>query len=126
MSGYPPPYRTRPLGVAVLAVLIGLLGALFLVAGLVVLLFSTLVGLAGIAFFGAGLVGGLLLFLAGVVLLVVAFGLWRLEMWALALSVIVIGLLWIADVVSGRILSIEAIVLLLLLVYLVLVRRHFV
>jgi hypothetical protein len=112
-----------PLGVAILAVLIGLFGALFLIVGLVIVL--------GVAFthtaflFVSGFVGGLILLIFGIVLLVVASGLWNQELWALVLSIIVLLFILIGDLFAGAVLSLETIAVALLLLYLILVRRHF-
>ncbi|MGI0132490.1 MAG: hypothetical protein ACREDK_05290 [Thermoplasmata archaeon] len=118
----------RPLGVAILAVLIGILGALFLVGSIILFLvvfFASAFAPNALWVFGPGLLGAVLLLIFGVVLLVIARGLWDLEMWALVLSFIVLGVAWISDVVQGLILSLTALLLLALLVYLFLVRRHF-
>lgn len=126
MSGYSSPKGSLPLGVAVIAILIGIFAFLLLLVGFVVLTFSTFgAGLEGFEIFGAGVVGGLLVILVAVLLFVVAYGLWNQELWALALSIIVVGVLWLSDVFGGRIFSLGALVLLVLLVYLILVHRHF-
>jgi hypothetical protein len=122
----PPMAASRPLGVAILAVLIGLVGVLTLIVAVAALvLFSGLALLTQFSFFGAGVVGGVLLLVFSIVLLVVAVGLWRLEMWALVLSAIVLFLVLVSDALRGNLLSFSTIVVLLLLLYLVLVRRHF-
>ena len=114
-----------PLGVAILAVLIGLFGVFYLLIGvLVVLVVAVGSGLIP-HLLGTGLLAGALLIVLGVVLLVVAAGLWHLELWALVLSILVVGALWLSDVVSGSWLSLRAIIALLLLVYLVAVHREF-
>ena len=46
--------------------------------------------LGGFAVYGAGLLGGVIALIIGIVLLVVASGLWDLEMWALALALLVL------------------------------------
>ncbi len=125
---YVPNARTLPLGVAILAILIGIFGAILLVAS--VLLFLLLAahigfGATPFAYFGVSLLAAVLLLIFAVLLLVVASGLWHLEMWALVLSIIILGILWISDVVSGKLLTVGSLVLLALLVYLVLVRNHF-
>ncbi|MCI4330949.1 MAG: hypothetical protein L3K19_03780 [Thermoplasmata archaeon] len=127
MSGATGAYRpTLPLGVAIISIVIGLFAFLILIAGVVVLAFSAVgVGLDGFHYFGEGFLGGLLLIVFAVVLFVVAVGLWGRELWALALCVIVVGVLWLSDVLQGGVFSFGAIILLLLLVYLVLVRHHF-
>jgi hypothetical protein len=129
MSGYASPMSSDrlPIGVAILAVLIGIVGLFLVLIGLFVALAF---GLFGGAFhsaelFGAGLIGGILLLIFGVILLVVASGLWHQELWALVLSLIVIGILIVSAFLSGVIVSLYGIVLVLLFVYLLVVNRHF-
>ena len=119
----------RPLGVALLAVIIGLFGALFTIVGLLLMLASAFLGVYHPTLdFGfhlltsSLLVAGLFLLIFGVIMLALASGLWHLEQWALVLSIIVFGILFILDLLSG---SLTAILWGLLLVYLVLVRNHF-
>jgi hypothetical protein len=120
--------RSLPLGVAILAVLIGLVGFVFLIGGLIVLAAAVL-GLTfptlGLAAFGTGLIAGLLLTIFAIVLLAVAFGLWDTELWALVLSIIVVVLLLIGYVIRGDILSLGGIILVILLIYLIAVNQHF-
>lgn len=127
-SGYAsgPAYPSRPIGVAILSVLIGFFGFLLLLVGvLIVLLVAVPYFVTGVAVFGATAIGGLLLLVFGIVLLAVAVGLWRLELWALILSILVVLLLWLSDVLTGRFFTVGGIVLLLLLVYLAAVNGHF-
>ena len=121
------PRPHRPLGVAILAVLIGIVGVLYALFGLLVVFAVALSGavIPHLPFLGAGLVAGVVLLLFGVLLVIIASGLWGLELWALVLCLIVVGFLWISDVLAGAILSFGGVVLLLLLVYLLLVRHHF-
>lgn len=128
VSPYAAPRRTLPLGVAILAILIGILGAILLVGAILVFLVVGLgysIAVHQVAFFGVSLLAGALLLVFAILLLVVASGLWHLEMWALVLSIVVLVLLWISDVVTGNLLTLGSLVLLGLLVYLVLVRHHF-
>ena len=122
----PPMPRSRPFGVAILAVLIGLVAVLLLVVSIaLILLFSGLAIATEFSFFGAGAIGGVILLIFSIVLLVVAVGLWRLEMWALVLSFLVLFILVVSNVVRGNIVSFSTIFDVLLLVYLFLVRHHF-
>ena len=123
---------TLPLGVGILAVLIGIVGALFLIASLIlflVLFIASPYHFATFAVFGLGLLGAVLLLIFGIILLVVATGLWDLHMWALVVSFIVIGIAWVSDILQGGLsagfLTIGGLILLGLLVYLFLVRKHF-
>ncbi|MCI4318185.1 MAG: hypothetical protein L3J96_06565, partial [Thermoplasmata archaeon] len=66
-----------PLGVGILAVLIGIVGALFLIASIIlflVLLIASPFHFATFAFFGLGLIGAILLLIFGIILVVVATG----------------------------------------------------
>lgn len=121
----PSPRRSLPLGVAILSVLIGLVGVVLLLAGILLVIASSYAYFHEVAFFGLGIIGGVLLLVFALVFLVVAVGLWRLEMWALALAVIVMVILLIERLVAGPILSIGTLLLALILVYLIAVRRHF-
>jgi hypothetical protein len=117
----------RPLGVAILAVLIGIFAALTLLDGLF-LLFGVTVGSAfGIpGFLGvAGLLLAGIVLLLGIVLLAVAYGLWDLRMWALVLAVLVLLIEVGLNALAGAFLSLGFLVSLVLLIYLVAVRRHF-
>jgi hypothetical protein len=118
--------RSLPIGVAILAVLIGIVGFFLLIVGVLLLL----VGIVGytvpgyVALFGASILGGAILTIFAIILLAVAFGLWNTELWALVLSIIVVILLLIGDAITQG-LSLGVILLGLLLLYLVLVNRHF-
>ena len=118
--------RTLPLGVAHLAVLIGIIGFLLLIAGILILAVAGYGAYFGsAALFGASLLGGILLIVFAVILLVVASGLWHQEIWALALSIIVVVILLISGALNGLFLSLYWIVLLVILVYLIAVRNRF-
>jgi hypothetical protein len=126
MAGSSSSAGSLPLGVAILAVLIGIVGFVFLLVGVLLIVYLSAGALSGFVVYGASLVGGLVLLILSLVMLAVAYGLWNQELWALVLSIIVVGFLWLSDVVAGRIFSLGAILLFLLLVYLVAVHRHFV
>ena len=126
VSSYPTArYRHLPLGVAVLAVLIGIFGFLYVVFGVLAILAVSAFGVEFPMVFGTGLIGGIILLVAGLVLILVASGLWDLELWALVLSIIVVGALWLSDALSGALLSFGGLILLVLLIYLVAVHRQF-
>lgn len=127
MAGYPvPPRKERPLGVAILAILIGLFGALLLLGSIVLFLVGTpLIGTSGFGLSGSVFIDAVVLLIVAILLFVVATGLWDLQMWALVLSIIVVGFLWLSDIVSGHLLSVSSLIEVLLLVYLILVRHHF-
>lgn len=115
-----------PLGVAVLAILIGLFGLFLFLGGLLLVVFGTGIayGAGTVTLFGSGsTVAGLVVLLVGLIILVVATGLWDQELWALALAIIVLlfyGLVtflsqaWLDFLVVGG-----------LVVYLIAVSGHF-
>ncbi len=124
-----------PLGVAVLAVLTGLVGAFILIAGLIVVVVAlfALSSVGWAAMFGSGVIAGLIALVIGAVILAVASGLWDQEMWAYVLAILVSGaaVLWfIARPLwdGGGIASVEtlpALVSGVLFLYLLAVKNHF-
>lgn len=132
-----------PLGVAIIAILVGIVGAFLFVGGLIVMLASVVHTISSGQFagwFGNTLLAGIITLVFGIILLAVAFGLWGQELWAFALAVLVLLVSFIfdvgrpiynsrADITSGvigsAIFTIPAIVTLVILIYLLLVREHF-
>ncbi len=114
-----------PLGVAIIAVLIGIFGFFVLLAGILLLLLGVGLGLAsGATVFGySGTVAGLIILLVGAIVLAVAFGLWDQELWALVLAIIVLLFYGAVEFLSHSWLALLIIVA--LLVYLVAVSNHF-
>jgi hypothetical protein len=114
-----------PLGVAIIAVLVGIFGFFVLLAGLLIALVGIGFGLAtGTTVFGAtGAVAGLILFVIGAIILAVAFGLWDQELWALVIAIIALLFFAIAEFSSGAWLGL--VVSVLLIAYLVAVSSHF-
>jgi hypothetical protein len=114
-----------PLGVAILAVLIGIFGFFILLAGLLVLLLGVGIGLAtGASVFGTtGFVASLVILVIGAVILAVAFGLWDQELWALVLAIITLLVLGTVEFFAGAWLGF--IIVAALLIYLVAVSSHF-
>ncbi len=111
---------------AILAVLIGLFATVLLVGSIVLFVFGThLLGTAGFGFSGSTLIDAVVLVILAIIFYVVAAGLWDRQLWALVLSIIVVGFLWLSDIVTGQLLSLGSLVLVLLLVYFILVRHHF-
>jgi len=135
MSGYASGVPRLPLGVAVLAVLTGLVGFLVLIAGLVIVLVALYVlsSVGWAAMFGTGLIAGLITLVIGAIVLAVATGLWDQELWAFVLAVIVTGaaVLWfvarplVAGDGIGSIETVPAVVSGLLFIYLLAVSDHF-
>ncbi len=119
-NAYSPPPRSRPIGVAILIVLLGaifLLGAigLYLLAG-----FSAFTGLPTFFGLGGALLGTVFLILA-LVFIGVGLGLWHLRPWAWWLAIIVLLLS-----IVGSLADLAGVVIpLILLIYLLLVRHHF-
>jgi hypothetical protein len=128
----PPPYArpSRPLGVAILAVLVGILGLLWILGGLLILVHVT-----AIAYFNGGglpqllhatgVVAGLIVLIIGLIVLGLALGLWHLRMWALVLTLLVLIVELVSYGLAGNFATFGFIVSLILFVYLIAVHRHF-
>ena len=124
------PVRSRPalpVGVAVVAVLIGILGIVLLLAGGLFLMryyAGPLVPNDVLIVHSVDAIGAALLILLGAVFLALATALWRQEAWALYTTVAVAfgGLAFLFFTASITYLFI---VLLVVFVYLLMVRRHF-
>ncbi len=127
----PPPASTagqprtfhRPIGVAILSVLVMLAGIIVALVGLLALLALGFVG-----FLVAGPLGGLLGAAFGFVLIIIGgltyiagHGLWRMRGWAWWLTVILL----IIDVLFGTYTPYGWLIPAVLLLYLFLVRKHF-
>ena len=116
----------RPLGVAILSVLVGLFGFLMILEGLLALIRDTRLGILGAGFGLSGLpvgaVGALTLVL-GVIVLAAAVGLWRLHLWAFVLAIVVTFLVVVSSLLTGQILGL--ILAVVILGYLLAVHRHF-
>ena len=127
MAAYPStpaaPTRHRPIGVTILAVLTIIGGVLFLLLGIVVIAFSSLLVGVGLPL-GFGLTGsilGAIVLIFGILWIAVGSGLLNLRPWAWWLAIIVMVL----SVVGSLTAPVAAILPGLILVYLILVRRHF-
>jgi|HubBroStandDraft_1064217.scaffolds.fasta_scaffold81731_3 hypothetical protein len=115
-----------PLGVAILAILIGLFGFFVLVVGALLLVFGTSVALGSgtVTVFGTGgTIAGLITLIIGAVILGVAVGLWDQELWALALAIIALLFYGVVEFLSQSWLAL--LVIGVLLVYLLAVSNHF-
>lgn len=122
-----PPKPSRPIGVSILAILIGLVGFLFIVAGALLAAFGILVHISFPLFgltLGATAVG-IITLIFGLITLGLAVGLWHQRMWALVLAIIVFLLNFVSDAVAGQWLSLGAIISIILVIYLIAVHRHF-
>ncbi len=121
-------YPTRPLGVTVLAILIGVFGFLLLVSGALLLVGAHGVALLGLprTLFGlGGPIAGFLALIVGLILLGLALGLWNLRMWAYVLALVFVIFELISFGLGGGVLTIGFLFLLFLLVYLLVVARFF-
>jgi hypothetical protein len=128
LVGSPMPYSygpRLPLGVAILAVLIGLVGAFFAIVGVLVLLKVAVDSAVVAGGLGTDLIGGILLLVFGIVLLVIATGLWDLNLFALVVCILLVGLLFLSTLLRGAVFSFWGIVELVLLVYLIAVSGEF-
>ncbi len=117
---------SRPLGVAILAVLLGLFGILLVLVGLLALVGSLALSFLspGAAFFGLPLlVLGVIFLLFGVIVLVSAVGLWHLRLWALVLALIASFFELVQYGVSHSWVGFA--IVFLIFVYLIAVHRHF-
>jgi amino acid transporter len=126
---YPPTPEepSLPIGVAILAVLIGIVGFLLVLAGVLLAALGISIHLEFSAFSSYGtLVVGVILLIIGLIVLGVALGLWHQRLWALVLAIIVFGLYFISDALVGAWFSLGAIISLILVVYLIAVHRHFI
>jgi hypothetical protein len=114
-----------PLGVAIIAVLVGIFGFFVLLLGVLIALLGVGLGLGGgSTVFGlGGVIGGLIILIIGLVILAVAYGLWNQELWALVLAIIVLLFYGAVEFVSRSWFGFAIVVI--LLVYLVAVSNHF-
>ena len=119
----PPPTRTRPLGVTILAILTILVGIGLLLLGLLVIAVSTFAAVF-VPMFGLPLAAvGAVVLLVGILLLVSGFGLLKLRMWAWGLAIISFVLGAVSSILSGSYYA--AVIEVLLIGYLIAVRKHF-
>ena len=120
----------RPLGVAILALLMGIYGFIVFIVGLLLVLGVTAVRISGeTPSFGAlgisTVFGAILVAIIGLIILGVAVGLWRLHQWALVVAIIVLIVNMIFYGIHGAFISFGFIVSLILFIYLLAVSRHF-
>ncbi|MFZ1023028.1 MAG: hypothetical protein WAN87_02710 [Thermoplasmata archaeon] len=121
---------SRPLGVAILAVLIGIYGFVVFLLGLFLAVGSSIgVQYGGGNLFGhfgfSGVLGGLIVLIVGLIILGLAVGLWHLRMWALVLTLIFLIFEMVSYGLAGAFITFGFIVALLLAIYLIAVSRHF-
>jgi uncharacterized membrane protein len=123
----------RPVGISLLAIVMGILGFLALITG-ILLVFSTWVMIAGLGVFvsfltsyiiSVGTFGAVLLVLGGAATIAIALGLWRQESWALWVSVVGVALLEVMLFFVAYPFSYLFLGFLVLYIYLLAVRQHF-
>jgi uncharacterized membrane protein len=137
-SSSPTPRASRPIGVSILAILMLLLGIVLVLIGIfgLVLVIGSLiipVTLSGFEVFGlAASLSFAVLLVLGIITLALAVGLWHQRQWALILAVIILlveAAIGIYSFVEGGSkdygLLTSPVIELLILIYLVAVRRHF-
>jgi hypothetical protein len=116
-----------PLGVAIISVLIGIFGFFVLVGGLLLLLSIAGYGLGLVwvsSVFGTtGTIAGIIIVIIGLVILGVAVGLWNQELWALVIAILVLLVYAALEFLSASWLGLLIVVL--LIIYLAAVSRHF-
>ncbi len=124
----PTPARPRlPVGVAVVAILIGLSGFVMVLAALLFVLnnaFGAAVPSSLEIFPSIELLGALILLVLGVALLSVATSLWRQETWALWTTIVLVFAMVTYLFFTGFI-TVLFVLFVVLLVYLLAVRRYF-
>ncbi len=132
MTTQPPaqysPSPSRPLGVAILAFLVGLFGFLLILGGALVVAGATALSFLGVPSGFAGLGGvefGAIVLIIGLIVLGLALGLWHLRMWALVLTLLFVIFELISYGLAGLFVTFGFIFALILFVYLLAVHRHF-
>jgi uncharacterized membrane protein len=135
MTSAAPPsrYASRPLGVSILSILIGIYGFLLFLGGLLLaVLASATLSFASLGYLGLSATDlGIITAIIGLIVLAVAVGLWHLRMWALALAVIVLLLEIVSPIIGlargtlGTSSIVDLVIAVLLLAYLLAVRHHF-
>lgn len=124
------PRRALPLGVAILAVIVGLYGFFVAILGALLIVGSSLrsyfdyVG-PGSAFGVTGIVYGVLVLVIGLIILGIGVALWRLRLWALVLGLLFLLFEIVTFAIAGPIVSVRFVLALLIFIYLIAVNRHF-
>jgi hypothetical protein len=114
--------------VAILAILVGIFGFVWIVGGVLILAGAAAFSYLGLSSGFAGLSGyvlGAVVLIVGLIILGVALGLWHLRMWALVLALIVTFLELVSYGLAGAFASLGFILALIIFVYLIAVHRHF-
>jgi hypothetical protein len=123
-----PSAPTRPIGVAILAFLVGLLGFLIIIGGILIIAAAAVPAVLGVPHNLLGTsdwVWGIVVLIIGLIILGLALGLWHLRMWALVLTLIFVFLELVSYGLAGAWVSLGFILSLVLFIYLLAVNRHF-
>ncbi|MGP8110030.1 MAG: hypothetical protein ACLQD9_04905 [Thermoplasmata archaeon] len=116
-----------PLGVAIIAILVGIFGFFILLGGLLLLISAAGYAVAGIGVTGVfgttGTIAGIIVAIIGLVILGVAVGLWNQELWALVLAILVLLFYGAVEFFASAWFGLLIVVL--LVVYMVAVAKHF-
>jgi hypothetical protein len=117
----------RPIGVSILAILIILFGVLVLIAGILFLVSSPF--LASLPGFGfppeVFFLTGAIFTVFGIILIVAGLGLWNLRMWAWVLSILSLVAVLVLPFIIRAYNPCTLLVAVVLLIYLLLIRREF-
>ena len=121
---------SRPLGVAILSVLIGIYGFFVFLLGLLVAVASSFLGSLGgnnlpYTFGETGVIAGIIIAIIGLIILGLAVGLWHLRMWALVLTLLFLIFEMVTYGLRGAFITLGFILALILFIYLIAVSRHF-
>ncbi|HXW67937.1 MAG TPA: hypothetical protein VEL82_08710 [Thermoplasmata archaeon] len=122
--------KSRPILVAIVAILIGIYGFLEFVVGLLIAVGSAALASLGSSFnvsvFGqTGVIAGAIVAIIGLIILGVAVGLWHLRLWALVLMLLFLAFEMVVYGLARDFISLGFILALVLFVYLLAVSRHF-
>ncbi len=119
----------RLLGVIVLSVLIGIYGFFVTIGAIIILAVLPFPNVIPLPLsFGSQLFIGIISLVLWIILILIAIGLWNLRMWALLVTIVVLLIAFILQLVhfNGSALSYASVIIVgLLLLYTVLIRKHF-
>jgi hypothetical protein len=124
------PHRRLPLGVAILAVIVGIYGFFLFVFGALSIALQTLPSYfkdlgPGETFGLHGIVYSAIVLIVGLIILGIGVALWRLRLWALVLGLLFLLFEMVSYGAAHQIVSVGFILALLIFVYLIAVNRHF-
>ena len=123
----PPPRRSLPIGVAILALLVGLYGFFVFVVGLLAFAGITVATYLGepLKFGLTGYALAALVTVIGLIILGIGVALWRLRLWALVLGLLFLLFEIVSYALAGAYLSLGFLLALVIFLYLIAVNRHF-